>query len=596
MVLGFVIFSVSKPSMFGARLEHVYKVGAKIATVDVTATNGQVVIRRGKEGQIVVKSLIVADEREKLTQTSESVVAHRDGVSVRQVDTFGPTGRSDYHASYQPPFIKLTVTVPRHTTVKVETYNANIDEGGVAGDAWLKSYNGAVRYQAQDEGARLVNAVSRNGRVASDVSVSTQASSAIHLESYNGDITVTKTSAPVHLANGSFWEGDRFAQADWFIVDGLLTHVRPALAVRNIDLHGAFVVPAYGDAHTHHFEGSYMAGSMARKYLAEGTLYAQSMTEHISQKADANTVVNRPDSLDVAYADAGFTAPDGHPVYTYEALANQLPVGLTPEQRSDRLKGKRTQEGDAYFTVSSVADVHLKWPKFLASDPDLVKVFLVDTANRAKNLNGLMSTYGLDPALLPTIVKLAHDAGLKVYAHIDTTVDFVSALTSGVDGLAHMPGYGFSGGDASLDAINVADAGLAAGHYVQLTAGLSKGYSHGHLTEAQQLQRVNIRNLRRAGAIPIVGSDSYGATQKDEVEAWLELGQSPSQILTALCKDTPQSIFPNRAIGVIADGAEANIVMLAKDPSKFPKSLFDAEQVYKLGRLLYDRTAAKHGQ
>ena len=591
MILALWMFTLPAkgPSFaYAARSEQALSVDQGPIKVKIKATNGRIVIRYGKERQVDVKTLIRADSPSKLTETAEKIEHVGKDLYFRQMDAFkeSETPKTGYEND-SPPVVDLTLSVPHEAVLSIETYNSDIKVEGVSGAAFLKTYNGRIAYQAQSGKPLKLFASTRNGKLQSDVLLSTEPTSPVHLETYNGDISITATAPPKHFTNGKFFNGHRFVSQDWYVVDGLIAHHAPPVAVQVEDLKGAFVAPAYGDAHTHHFEGDYFSKLMVGKYLPEGTLFAQTMTEHLSMKAAANKVVNQADSMDVAFADAGFTATNAHPTFTYESLASNLPKDLTPQQRSDRLKGRRTQDGDAYWIVDTAEELEKAWPKFLAGDPDLVKVFLVDTANRDKNKDGFMGSFGLDPVILPLVVGRAHKAGLRVYAHVDTVVDYKLALESGVDGLAHMPGYGFNEGSEDTVKLTPELAKLASGHYVQLTAGLAAGYAVKNLKHTQTLQAENIRELRRAGAVPVIGSDSFGSTTAGEVEAWFQLGHSPLQVLTALSKDTPQSIFPWRSVGEIREGYEADWVILPEDPLRNRAVLLRPTRVLKRGMPIY---------
>jgi imidazolonepropionase-like amidohydrolase len=574
--------------VYASRTEQILALSQAVVKVTITGTNGRIHIRYGKAHIADVKTLIRADSVAKLTETSEKLERNGNELSFKQIDAFrAPSTSPSSSTSYFPPIIDLTISIPREAELRVESFNSDIKVDGIAGPAFLKSYNGRIDYEAQIGHPENIFAKTRNGNLKSDVLISTQPDAPVHLETYNGDVTISATAPPKHLLNGKFFDGRRFVSRDWYVVDGLLTRRAPSVPAEPVDLKGDFVAPAYGDAHTHHFEGDYFSRLMMSKYLPQGTLFAQTMTEHVSMKAAANTVVNQPDSMDVAYADAGFTATNGHPTFTYESLATRLPDSLTPQQRSDRLKSQHTQEGDAYWIVDTPEQLNQAWPKFLASDPDLVKVFLVNTEHRDQNKNGFMGSIGLDPAILPLIVQRAHHAGLRVYAHIDTALDYKIALENGVDGLAHMPGYGFNEGSPDTVKLTPQLAKLASGHCIQLTAGLTAGYAGKNLSRSQALQAENIKALRQVGAIPVVGSDSYGSTTQSEVEAWFQLGQTPLQVLTALSKSTPQSIFPWRSVGEIAEGYEADLVVLYKNPLRDRQTILHAAQVLKRGKTVF---------
>ena len=59
---------------------------------------------------------------------------------------------------------------------------------------------------------------------------------------------------PVAVMGGLVYDGTGFREADLFIVDGLFTEDRPEVIGTEIDAAGKYVVPPYGDAHTHNFD------------------------------------------------------------------------------------------------------------------------------------------------------------------------------------------------------------------------------------------------------------------------------------------------------------------------------------------------------
>ncbi len=65
--------------------------------------------------------------------------------------------------------------------------------------------------------------------------------------------------------------------------------------------------------------------------------------------------VNKPSSMDVAYADAGLTASLGHPILSTEVTANRIPWDKLREYWSQLLKS-RTAEGDVYCNQRPLID------------------------------------------------------------------------------------------------------------------------------------------------------------------------------------------------------------------------------------------------
>ena len=343
---------------------------------------------------------------------------------------------------------------------------------------------------------------------------------------YPDMIQLKKPNDAYYLKGGSVFDGQGFSKQDWYVVDGLFTKVEPTGPLKELDLAGKFIVPPYGDAHCHHIDGAFLAKRMNDQYLSEGTLYVQSMGNHTNLRVESDTVVNRPNSIDVAYANAGLTSEFGHPAFLYEALAHPTNKVMTPKEKGEYIRSQpRLELGNAYWLVENEQQLEEIWPKYLASDPDLLKVFLVNSKNRVENFTGLPGTIGLDPVVLPNIVKKAHQSGLKVYAHVDTSFDFDLAMKSGVDGTAHMPGYGMNNEPVDWFTINLQTAKLAKGRTIQPTISLVSEYSKGsNLPAAQAVQSQNARLLRNAGATFVIGSDFFLKTEKEEVEAWKSVG------------------------------------------------------------------------
>src|SRR5262249_19950789 len=124
-------------------------------------------------------------------------------------------------------------------------------------------------------------------------------------------------------------------------------------------------------------------------------------------------LVNKPESLDVAYANGGLTASGGHPVQIYDRVAERPFVpGWTKADMPDQ----------AYFIVDDEAALAAKWPLLLAGKPDFVKVYLEHSEEYAKRKSdpAFIGKRGLDPALVPSIVRRAHATGLRVTAHAKT--------------------------------------------------------------------------------------------------------------------------------------------------------------------------------
>ena len=381
---------------------------------------------------------------------------------------------------------------------------------------------------------------------------------------------------PTAYVGGTWWDGETFAPRDTVWAEGgVFAADRPGGAVRVVDLGGAFVVPPFGDAHYHGLDHPDHLAAADSQFVAEGVFYVQNPN---NRRSDRDQVRGTETVVDVVYANGGITAPGAHPVPAYERQA----LGLSIQEmwdRADELRESRLAEGDAYHLAATVADLDVVWPEVLAGRPDLVKVYLLGSEEWAEGTPE--RPLGLSPAVAAEVVRRAHAAGLRVVAHVETAADVRAALDAGVDGLAHLPSYNTGGGAPSaayvMDDALVAD--LAASG-TPVTPTFARGpaqlpyvperYRPSAETQAagRQFHRDLLRQLAAAGVPLALGADLSVLTVHDEAAYAVEIGGlTPTQALRALSVDTPRAVFPDRAVGRLAEGFEASLLALACDPT-----------------------------
>jgi imidazolonepropionase-like amidohydrolase len=395
------------------------------------------------------------------------------------------------------------------------------------------------------------------------------------------------------LKNGLWWDGRGFRpEAEVHCLGGLLARKRPQVPTETIDLAGGFVVPPLGDAHSHNFANNEMLAS----YLKDGVFYAQDMGNSARNRRSPNVALrfNRPDSVDVAWADASITSTLGHPFSVFEGLALGIygsPQLASPEKQAE-LKISRKAEGDAYVFADDPQMLASVWPKYLALRTELIKVILSSSENHAENFKKQVpGGHGLDPALLPDVVNRAHQAGLRVWLHVDTAYDFHVGVKAGVDGFAHLPGYGM--GDQPAKAYELAEADVheagRRGTPVNVTTAIAKNYAPGPaaLERVQVVQKRNLRLLKKHGVRITIGMDSYGTGPWPEAEYLLALGvHSLPELLNIWWTDTPRAIFPGRKVGQFTEGFEASFLALSKNPLERLENLKTISHRVKQGWIL----------
>jgi imidazolonepropionase-like amidohydrolase len=425
-----------------------------------------------------------------------------------------------------------------------------------------------------------------------------------------GSNVLSKTHA---FVNGRWFDGHVFREDTFYTVDGRLTRNKPSVVDAVIDLAGGFVVPPFGEAHNHNVEGPWHLDAVVHRYLADGVFYVKNPNNIREFTAQILQHVNTPTSIDVVFANAGLTGSGGHPAPLYEhvlrqsrykALIGDVPAGWFNNR--------------GYVLIDRESDLHEKWEGIKAGKPDFLKVYLARSEDAAQHQQGTFSPgrKGLDPALLPLVVAKAHHDGLRVSAHVETAADFRMALASGVDELAHMPGW-FLGtaAQASRMVLTEEDARLAAraGVVVVTTTVAMKPDQGGHAhhkqnhaqhgahgasahvfsmdaTAWQQAREIQIRNLRllqHHGVKLAIGSD-HAETSLAEALHLHELGVFDNlTLLTLWCEQTPRAIFPNRLIGRLEEGYEASFLVLQGNPIEQFDAVTHMTFQMKDGRVLH---------
>lgn len=389
----------------------------------------------------------------------------------------------------------------------------------------------------------------------------------------------------LEVRNGSWFTGSSFEPRTVYMSGGRFVTAPSTAADSIIDLAGSFVVPPFAEGHNHWLEPAALPAYI-QSYLRDGVFYLKDQGGSPYIRARIDTALNTPNSVDIISANQGWTGPGGHPLQ----IARQfVGFGVFPATWIDSL------DPNIVMVVSDSVDVAARWPSFLESKPAFVKVFLLHSEDRSRLGDpAFMYRRGIDPALVPEIVRRAHAAGLRVSAHVYTAGDFRNAIRGGVDDIAHFPGTGL-GTEPDLPApvyrITDADAREAARRGVTVTTTLSW---LDEVTDTAQRTRMladvirpNLALLRKHGVRLLVGSDQFRQTPAAEADVLVRTGLfTPLQALVAWSMDTPRALFPSRAIGQLSPGAEASFLALDGNPISDFRNVHRIKLRVKQGRLL----------
>lgn len=394
----------------------------------------------------------------------------------------------------------------------------------------------------------------------------------------------THASVSLVIENARVFTGNGFEDRTLYVEDGRFTDRRPANAPDVLDLGGKFVIPPFGDAHTHRFAGSGDAASARTLSLERGFLYVANLCNPKNARAATASVTNRADGVDVIFANGAITAPEGHPVALYRSIHER--------RGGTDTTFVTTWRDNTFYLVDTEEELGTVWAELHATRPDLVKIILSYCENKQRSTDGVTRFGdGLDPALVAPIVRRARTAGLRVAAHVTTAEDFRRAVRGSVDWIVHTPGFGArSSEDPKSVRLSASDAraAAAAGIVLTTTAGAyERSLTAG--TVAHGAVRRNLELLRDAGVTIAFGSDDW-AGPDTELRALDAFGVfSKTELLRMLCETTPRVIFPDRSIGRLARGYEASFVALDSNPLESLDAWDDIAMVVKQGAVLVDR-------
>jgi imidazolonepropionase-like amidohydrolase len=388
------------------------------------------------------------------------------------------------------------------------------------------------------------------------------------------------------LVNGRWFDGTTFKRRVLYAAGGVLTGKAPATVDEVVDLKDGFVVPPFGDAHNHYIAGPHDIDLILGQYLRDGIFYAKNPASIARDTGKIRDKINRPDGVDVVFANAGITASGGHPVKLYEEYLRKM---KTPGQDG-------TFENLGYVIIDNQADLDKKWPMIMAAAPDFIKGHLLYSEEFEKRRDdpAFYGHRGLDPKVLRLIVDRAHADHLRVSCHIETAADFRSALAAGVDEINHMPGYFPTPDHPEWFPITAQDAALAARQgvvvvtttYVAVSE-LAGAGDAAQLKNAREIQAGNLRLLRDAGVKIALGPDVYGVTALAEAMNLHTLKVLDNRaLLKAWCETTAETIFPKRRIGRLEEGYEASFLVLGGDPIVDFEEVKDIRMRFKQGRIM----------
>lgn len=404
---------------------------------------------------------------------------------------------------------------------------------------------------------------------------------------------------------------------DVWVEDGLITAVEPTSekpADRVIDARGKTLLPGLVDVHVHTTMNSLPPWYPAIPnpgHNLEAFLYAGVTTVNDLGGRPEDIIALRQEIADgtrqgprISFAGGIITHRDGYPI----SMVRDAYGALAYAAIGDKLATQITTPEEGALAVR----------KNFAAGATMIKVVIADIPRGAPRLSA---------EELDAIVHQAHQLGLMVIAHIDTSADALMAARHKVDALAH-------GVETSVLTREQADELKASGivmvptlvNYERFCQIAQKRYRPLKLTvdseppealaqfapsfvDAAQLPKPffawgdeleanvktrtqNVRTAWEAGVPLVAGSDAmgsvgtFGGDLHHELVMLVEAGLPPAEALLAATSRAANFLTPRASFGTIEVGKSADLLLVDGDPLQDISATQKIITVMARGRLI----------
>ena len=367
----------------------------------------------------------------------------------------------------------------------------------------------------------------------------------------------------IKYVNGYIFDGIYFKKASFIVKDRKFNFDTSTKTHNTVDLNGQYVIPPFGDAHTHNFDDIAKFDSIYKAYINEGTFYVQVLTNHYSNFLKIKDSLNFIGRIDAKFAHGGITSTGGHPHSLYESQAlNYSWRAMFDPEKKEEILSSRIKENDAYYIIDTTNELEKKWQSIVSNDPDLIKIYILNTIEKArKKENKEVGTYGLSEDVIEAVVKKAEDENITLIAHVETIEDFELALNLGIKYFAHMPGYGGGIGDKEFEKLEIPDSLLQvaskknisitptvsfAKYYANKWDGTKMSLDTTLLNNKYAFIRKQLRRFIDAKIKITLGADQNNTTLTEEIDDLIRIKAFSNLEFLNILVNTPKTICPNR--------------------------------------------------
>ncbi|WP_314149103.1 amidohydrolase family protein [uncultured Leifsonia sp.] len=405
------------------------------------------------------------------------------------------------------------------------------------------------------------------------------------------------------IINARIFDGEDTIDATTVVLEGGRIRSLGGVAPRDaeiVDARGGTLLPGLIDAHVHTSEDG------LRTALAFGVTTELEM-QGMFTRGNRGQVSEDDTLADVRSAGFGITPPGGHPS---ELMDDDGESDEAPWDAAGPADGDDPW-ADVVMPFSTTPEEAAAFvPLLEASGSDYIK-FMIDDGT----VEGAPGLPMLDDATIAAGVAEAHRRGLLTVAHTLTLDATSSAVSAGIDGLAHLfmdrphtaeiiEAVAASGAfvvpcvvlDASM--MGIPATALASDPRVRSRlddawlATLESSYDRypqGRLDDVL----ASVRALHEAGVDLLVGTDAsfpapafgglaHGASVHHELQLLAEAGLSPLEALRA-ATSAPARRFGLADRGLIAEGLRADLLLVDGDPTTRIADTLNIRQVWRRG-------------
>ncbi len=373
-------------------------------------------------------------------------------------------------------------------------------------------------------------------------------------------VQTTKAQRVVHYKNAQIFDGKTFVQKEFWTVDNIITFKQPAVSGTEYDVEGQYVVPGYGDAVAMGYCDFNDAEYYLKQYQQEGVQYLHALGHSAAFEEKARGFISDK-TAEVFFGNGILTPPGGAPGPTWDEQVKSR------KQNSELANQKGPQGiGDNYWVVSGKDAFMNDWPKILLQRPQVICMMMPDAASTAE------TKVTMDIKTMKAVAKACKKEKLKLILVARSKADFLQAAALKPHIIAGVP-FTEELSDKDIKTVLKSKAWIAPCFFSgmrELTANPKALVAAGSLNQMQIVEKQGkvFKQLLNAKAPLVLGTADPSRGTMPEVNQWVQFGfQDHIPLLNIICENTPLCIASGRKVGKIAEGYEANLLIISANPS-----------------------------